>query len=291
MLGRRSSDIAPTARRSRARRFLRRAGGPSGEAGLTLIELLISMSVGVVVIAAGFGVMRAAANQQLRTQEKSNAQQRARIAVENVMLELHSGCVGPTVTPVWLAPLTSVVNGERLRFISRSSNEPQLEKVLLREIEYHPTGTEAHTLTEKIYENVPFPTGGKQPNFTFPATPKKKRVLLTHVNPSKTAAGVEIPIFQYYRYVAEAGGRNSGELSSTAMTKGELELEAKEEEEEVAKGEGRGNEVAKVSVNFSVGSEAEYKQFKDIGVTVTDSAVFRVDPSSTTPGVIDVPCT
>jgi prepilin-type N-terminal cleavage/methylation domain-containing protein len=275
------------------------------EQGFTMIELVIAMSLSVVLGLAAFGLMQNASSQVSHNSERTSAQQEGRLAAERIVNELHSGCLGPTVTPVWIAPSATIIGPNRLRFVATEYESPRTTSALpsgvpnprLYEYEYSESG---HKLTEKQYKK----TGGQQPNWSFSSTAAVSRTLLEHVfratvkkNEGKETE--EVPVFRYYRYYTTAEGESlRGLIRPTEMSSEELTKEGKEEEEAASAGEGRGNEVAEVKVAFLAqprwkGAEATSTNLKlaDLGTPISETAVFRVDPSSTTNTTLDAPCT
>lgn len=269
----------------------------SGSGGFTLIELLVAMSIATVVSLAAFSIITFATQQVLHNAERGDAQQRVRIALENLMLELHSGCVSAPVTPLRVAPASKLIGRNMIRFVSNSVTTSTIEKPALHVVEYNTEVAGNPRLIEKEYVDANGTTGTSPvpPNWTFAeSTPTRTRILLTHVLEAKNASGTAIPIFQYYRYHEERDITGAyGELQAAPMTEAELKVEAAEEEEAVTEEQGRGNNVAKVTITFQAESAQPAKGIlahKDITTPVSDSAIFRVDPSSTAQGVPNLPC-
>ncbi len=163
---------------------------PKDESGMTLIELLVATSAGVVVM---FGVVMAvivSLRETDRVASHVDANQRARTTMYKVIDELHSACVASQI-----APVQSGSSGTSLNFIHQSgsavSPTPVLSKISL-------SGT---TLSQADYAA----TGGSAPTWTFPGTPTATRQLMTGVSPISGNS-----IFSYYAY-------SGGQVSSTPL--------------------------------------------------------------------------
>ena len=243
------------------------------ERGYTLIELLVAMVTGIIVTLAAFSLLDFTRSDVSRITDRAHVDQTGRVALENIMLQLHSACVAPLVTPIQ-PPSTATT----IKFISESSplnayKEPvsSLSTVRLREIIYTPAaGKSEGTLTEKSW-----PSSGKAPNYTFNETEAPtERKLLTGVQQTES-----VPIFQYYRYYREGDmGAKLGQLNpnpTTAVVEAEAEV------------------IAKVTVSFTVAPEGHESAFAkgDRAVALEDSAILRLAPSSEASGNPNYPCT
>lgn len=281
-------------------------GDLRSQRGFSLVELLVAMSLATVITFAALALVQSASSNVAHTTEQSEVQQRARIALESIVTTLHGGCVAPAVTPAQIAPFTTTVSGRNVsfgpdlvRFVAAHSNSPVAEPELV-EFEYvEDTGSLGRegpvgSLVERVHGSPV----GSPPNWLFESGTTRDRTLLKNVLPAVGANGSPIPIFQYFRYYdqseLEAPGSTAqrGVLDPTPMTQRELEEEAAKEEALVQKGEGRGNEISKILITFTTeptGSLATYR--KDLPLPVSDAVVFRVNPTSTTSGAIDLPCT
>lgn len=270
-----------------------------GEAGFTLIELLVSMAIASVLMLSAFAVLQSSGSSVRHNTERTTAQQTGRVAVEGIVNRLHSGCVAPTVTPIWIAPASKLIGPLRLRFVAAqfegapgAGTIPSAEpKPRLYEFEYKAS---EHILWERQYAK----SGGRQPNWTFEESKAAvERRALEHVYQATTEKGATVPVFQYYRYHnAEEGEAERGLIRPTAMTEAELLKEAEEEEKAPGQNEGRGNEVAEVAINLVAepkhgNPSSSTRTIADLGTTITDATVFRVDPASTTNTTLDAPCT
>jgi prepilin-type N-terminal cleavage/methylation domain-containing protein len=253
---------------------------PTDDQGFTLVEVLIAMAIGLIVSLAAFSVLEFTSNDVTRITERSHADQTGRVALEKIMLQLHSACVAVTINPVKLGSGEST-----LKFISENSplntnKEPtsELSTVRLREIIYTAaSGSKEGTLTEKSW-----PSYGTDPNYLFhetTETPTEKTLLKGVKQTINETTKQAVPVFQYYRYYQTGDtGAKLGQLDPNPMT-----LATEEQAEEIAK----------VTVNFTLAPEGREGSFAkgDRPVVLEDSAIFRLATSSEATGNPNLPCT
>jgi prepilin-type N-terminal cleavage/methylation domain-containing protein len=250
------------------------------EQGFTLIELIIAMAMGIVVTLAAFSFLGFATGDVARITERVHVDQTGRVALEKIMLELHSTCVTPSIAPIKEKSTENVI-----KFVSESGTSSALGTVDLHVITYTPpVGTTKGTLVESIY---PSTSSKSAPKYSFATTATSTTKLLTGVKQSESKEGKAVPIFQYFRYYREGDsiptGYKSlpyGELDPKAMGSAELATEAE------------ANNVAKVTISFTLAPEgAEATTFNhDRPVPLEDSAVFRLAPSSESSSNPNLPC-
>lgn len=166
----------------------------SGEAGFTLVELLVAMTVGVIVILGSFGLLDVAFSQQAKISDRQDAVERGRRAMAAITQQLRS-----TVCLTSVDPARAIVDArdDQVTFfadLSGGVNPPQK-----RTLAFDPA---AGTITETDYDGV---AGSNPP--TFSATPSRTRVLLT----GATRVG-STPFFRYYAFASP------GVLSTTPLT-------------------------------------------------------------------------
>ncbi|HZL48165.1 MAG TPA: prepilin-type N-terminal cleavage/methylation domain-containing protein [Solirubrobacteraceae bacterium] len=245
-----------------------------GEHGYTLIELLVAMALGLIVSLAAFSLLEFTSSDVSRITGRVHVDQTGRVALEKIMLQLHSACVVQSVVPIQASS-----TAEKLRFISETSplntkNEPtsSLSTVRLHEIAYSKA---KGTLVE---ESWPSTSASKPPEYKFNELEPTKRTLLTSVEQTEA-----VPIFQYYRYWKEGdtgfqASEDAGKLNPTSITAPFTEAEAKT--------------IAKVTVNFTLAPEGHESSFAkgDRPVALEDSAIFRLAPSSEETGESNFPC-
>lgn len=225
----------------------------SAEHGFTLVEMLVAMVSGMVVILATLSVLDISISQSSRITERVDANQRGRLAMEKILLELHSSCIADPFTPVQPESTDT-----KLRFISQTGNEASFTTVTRHEIALN-TGT--GQLNDTIYVSNPV----EGTTMTFPATPTRTEVLLTGVSQSKEGAKV-LPVFSYYKY---AGGNLSTTEETIPLSKEDAEA------------------TAEVTVAFTV-APSSGRTAADRTVDLTNTAVLRYDPASA--GGSNTPC-
>jgi prepilin-type N-terminal cleavage/methylation domain-containing protein len=257
--------------------------------GFTLIELLVSMLIGLVVSLAAFAMLEFTTSDVSRITSRAHVDQTGRVALEKIMLQLHSACVAVSVTPIHEGS-----NAENIKFISETSplngqSEPvpvsSLSTVRLHEIVYNST---ERTLTEKSYLNTGPETAAG--NYPFAKTASSTTKLLTGVKQTENSKKEFIPIFQYYRYY-EKGDKGPkgeteppyGELNPNALTGAGTPKELTETEAE---------SVAKVTVSFTLAPEGHESIIAKGGqpIALEDSASFRLASPSEASTKPNGPC-
>jgi prepilin-type N-terminal cleavage/methylation domain-containing protein len=253
--------------RARSGRLLR------DERGYTMIELLIAMSMGTLVAIAAFSFLQFTTSDVTRINERAHLDQTGRVALERIMLRLHSACVAPSV-----APIQPKSNENNIKFVSEAGAEPSFITVDLHEIIF---SHEKETLIENTYVST-----NKEPPYTFPTTPASTTTLLTGVKESQGEEGL-VHIFRYYRYYISTDPPPTG---STTVPYGELNptalsFKALEKESET-------KNVAKVTMSFTLAPTGkESATFNhDRPVPLEDSVVFRLAPSSELSTTTNLPC-
>jgi prepilin-type N-terminal cleavage/methylation domain-containing protein len=252
-----------------------------GEHGFTLIEMLVAMAIGSFVVLAAFGLLQFTTSDVSRITARVRIDQRGRLALEKLMLELHSSCVAQKVVPI-----QEESSGTKLLFISEYSplnkeTEPiptsELATVRLRRIVYTPpSGKVGGTLIEESW-----PSTGTPPHYSFNKTATPTKVKLLNSVQAPISKGKELPVFNYYRYYREKDHEPVyGQLNPTAVTVPLTKAEAED--------------ITKVSVGLTVGSEvSESTTFapNDRAVSFEDSAIFRLAPASESASESNPPCT
>lgn len=224
------------------------------ERGFTLIELLVAMIAGLVVSFAAFAILNTSLSQSTRIADRVSADQRGRIAMEKIMLELHSSCLAPGVTPVEPGSAET-----KLRIVSQTGAQPSFEAVKLHEISLVEEKPGKYKLVDASY---PSTAEKKAPEWKFSGTAESTQTLLTGVTQSETSEKTAIPIFQYFKY-------EGSELSTTPLLGTLTETVA--------------GEVAAITVSFTTAPESGTVGKTPGGRTVdlSDTAVLRFSPAST----------
>jgi prepilin-type N-terminal cleavage/methylation domain-containing protein len=155
----------------------------SDQSGFTLIELLAAMVVGLVLLMAAAFLLDHATALTKEIENRQDAVQRGRIAMETIVRELRSQvCLGDETEPITVADDNKVTF-----YIDLSDGSKDVQQ---RTIRYDPA-------TKNIYEDVYIGTG-VYPNLVF-TTPSQTRLLVSGVIPI-VDAGVTRPILRYYAF-------------------------------------------------------------------------------------------
>jgi prepilin-type N-terminal cleavage/methylation domain-containing protein len=200
------------------------------ERGLTLIELLVSMTAGAVVVAGATLVLVVALRQNTRITDAVQADDIGRTALNQIVDELHSSCTGfgsssiqaPTTTPT--SPLVST-GPLSLWFLTAygngTSGEATVKHVTLHDIAWISTGTS--NTKEALGKLVDYSwTGSGEPPstpWTFnsvlsPSTANSTRVMATNVVPAKEPTPSHV--FSYERYDTTPTDEAFGKLVALA---------------------------------------------------------------------------
>jgi Tfp pilus assembly protein PilW len=255
------------------------------EEGMTLIELIVAMSLGIIVTGIAFSLLNFTTADVTRISERVHVDQTGRVALEKLMLALHSSCVAAKAEPIRSGSTEKV-----LRFVSETSEvnkygEPSasLPTIRLHEVVYTPASGKAEgTLTEKSW-----PSTGVPPKYEFneKATPTT-RTLITGIKQSENEKKELIKIFRYYRYYKSTDSKPTlGELNPAEYVLN-TKASTTEQKEEAA-------QIAKVTVTMTAVPEGkENKENTSLGngrpVALEDSAILRLSPSSEEAG--NLPC-
>jgi prepilin-type N-terminal cleavage/methylation domain-containing protein len=159
----------------------------SDESGFSLTELLVSMLVGSVVLWGAMQIYITGMNQSLRVNDRVEATQRARLAIDRMSSLLDSQvCLAAGVPPIITGS-----DGNTVGFhadLNGGSNQPRKY-----ELRYDPA---ARTITERSFAG----TGTLPGTMTYPAVATSTRVLATNILPARDSAGTALPIFSYLTF-------------------------------------------------------------------------------------------
>lgn len=167
----------------------------SDERGFTLPELIVSMSVGLVVLLAAFLVFDRSFSVSNEVADRADALQRGRLAMEEITRQLRAQvCLGDDTDPIVQGLDNSVTfhadlsNGDAAATGTTGPGKRNPEK---RTLTYDPA---TKTIREFVYAG-----GGSYPDLVFGAAPTTTRTLLTKVDPVLVGATPQ-PVFRYYAY-------------------------------------------------------------------------------------------
>jgi prepilin-type N-terminal cleavage/methylation domain-containing protein len=153
------------------------------ESGWTLIELLMAMTIGVVVLLASFMLIDASAPLAQKTQDRVDAAQRGRLAMEIIGAELRSQvCMPGAVPPI----MPTVSDGSNVWFYGNNQDQDSLPQK-------HHIYIQGTALKEDTWQGT-----GSISNVIFPvnATPTTR----TLVDPVALVPGVAL--FRFYGFDA-----------------------------------------------------------------------------------------
>ena len=147
--------------------------------GFTLVELLVSMTIGVAVLLATFAIFDSALLAQGRVDDRTDSIARGRTAMEQIVQQLRSQvCLGPSL------PAIEYGDDDEVRFYADLANTTFVpERRVLR--------FAGGALTESDYSGR---ASGGSPPYTFSTTPSRTRVILDRM------AGTGVPFFTYYGF-------------------------------------------------------------------------------------------
>jgi prepilin-type N-terminal cleavage/methylation domain-containing protein len=154
------------------------------ERGFTLVELLVSTTIGVVVLLATFAIFDSALLAQNRVEDRTDSIARGRTAMEQIVQQLRSQvCLGPGL------PAIEYGDDNEVRFYADLANTTFVPE---RRILSFAGGT----ITEQAYTGSA--TGGSPP-YTFAAQPARTRDILDRVTLA-SPGGTTVPFFTYYGF-------------------------------------------------------------------------------------------
>jgi Tfp pilus assembly protein PilW len=175
----------------------------ASESGFTLVELLVSMSLGMIVLFAVLNLLDASGHAGARVTDKSETVQRTRIALDRVTRVLRTQACGDSSTP----PIISG-SGSSVTFYSDTNSSTTFapRKITLS----YANGS----LTQQTW----VPTSTSSP-WTYNTNPTTTRVLIDNIAPITTPT---TPIFAYYSWTdlnnpVNAVPSLSSDLSSTTL--------------------------------------------------------------------------
>jgi hypothetical protein len=274
--------MIPTTSRSKGPHRRRLARRFASAEGFGLVELMVSMALSTVIVLAAVALVEFVHVDVTRTDAQVSTDQRARSVLENIMLELHSGCLLPREHPVRKESSATV-----LRFISGSGAGPVPTSVVLHEVLY--TTLTVHHHSERVLAEYTYPgsiSNGKvliNESSTARRPSGNPRILAENIlestEKSESGSLVTLPVFSYYRYYEEGNaGYEAGVIDPTPLATPLTETEAEK--------------VSKVTIAFSVAPEGDLQGIAKTlePLALKDSAVYRIVPASTVGSAAPAPC-
>jgi prepilin-type N-terminal cleavage/methylation domain-containing protein len=152
--------------------------------GFTLVEMLVSTTVGVALLLAAFTLSSAFSHAQTRISDRSESIARGRTAMEQIVQQLRSQvCLGPGY------PAITYGDDSHMTFYADLANRAFVPQ--RRDLQFA-----SGALVENDYNGTA--TGG-QPPFSFSSTPSRRRTILDKLQ-LQTAGAVTVPFFRYYSF-------------------------------------------------------------------------------------------
>lgn len=190
----------------------------SDQRGFTLVELMVSMAIGMVVVLAGHRLLATASGAAADVTHRAEAADRARNGMELITSRLRSQvCLnddGPAImraSPTvmdFFTVLGSTVPPPTIY----GNTDPALDTAQARRLEFKPAANGRAGSIVEYQWNSPLPADdGNQLTrvpgaaSVFPAAPTPSstpstRTLVTGIEPSKTSGGADLPIFKYFKF-------------------------------------------------------------------------------------------
>ena len=171
------------------------------EAGFTIVELLTAMVVGLAVLGAAFALVGRASALQSRTQDRVDAHQRGRAAMEAMVTELRSGTCVTTADGTPYAPIVPGAgngdgsDGNRVVFYANTAGPNALPQ--RRELW---CDANAHQIWEDVYQlqSPASDASGRKGLVVLSPLPARqsRRLVLDNAYPRDASK----PIFTYWSY-------------------------------------------------------------------------------------------
>jgi hypothetical protein len=160
------------------------------EAGMTLMELMTAISIGMVVLLGMFALLDGSVRLNTNVMSKTDAMQRGRIALDVLTQELRSQVCLPNLGgPAIVAGATA----NSVEFYSDFSEGDGTVPPTKRKLTYNPT---TGNVTTAIYiTDVLEPRASDYPN-----APNKTLLRLENVGLQRNSGGAQIPFLKYYAY-------------------------------------------------------------------------------------------
>lgn len=220
------------------------------ESGMTLVELLVAASTGVVVMLGISLALIVTIRDSRRVSSHIQANQQARLTMAKVTDQLHSACVAYNIAPIQESSgPTSITFLHQIG--SAVSPTPVKSTIAL-------SGTD---LVQTDYAA----TGGSAPQWTFATSASSTTTLVRRIS----AISASVPIFRYYAF-------ESGQISATPLT---TPLE-----------EGRNLKAVQVDVAFKVAPAQTVSNDAGAAAPIQSSVLLRFTPANFETSAQNLPC-
>jgi prepilin-type N-terminal cleavage/methylation domain-containing protein len=178
----------------------------SDESGFTLVELLTAMTIGLVVLMAGFLLLDRATSASVEVADRQDAVQRGRLAMERITRQLRSQvCLGDETEPITYGDDDQIVFYADLGAGSLNGDTVERRRLTLVEADGEAT----------IIQDI-FQGSGTYPALTFESTPTESEVLLRKAG-RLVDGGADRPFLRYYGF-REGGAPGDLEQFSTPLS-------------------------------------------------------------------------
>jgi Tfp pilus assembly protein PilW len=234
-----------------------------GERGFTLIELLVAILAGIVVAAAAGAILITSTHLTSSSDDRVDANQQGRFALERITQALNSSCISPSVTPVLSGSTATSLSF----YSSQGLATPDAPLITPNEITVSLAGSQtapgALTLTTQ-------PLTGTNNNWT--ATGSATNFTLISYAMQTVQSGTTLPLFSYYGYASNDTPTSqiapgSGGLTSTQAA-----------------------DVVMVTINFAALPTDDWNALGR-AADFNDSVVLRLTPASSAASASNSPCT
>jgi Tfp pilus assembly protein PilW len=164
------------------------------ERGMTLMEVLMSATVGFVVLAGVLGLLESSVRLNTGVMAKTDAMQRGRIGMDKITQQLRSEVCLDLDNSAILAGSTA----NSVTFYADFSSSDGTKAPEKRTLSFNPGATGAGNITSLIYRSAKLkPLPG---DFPAAASPSATDLVFENASLTKTAAGVDVPFLTYYAY-------------------------------------------------------------------------------------------
>ena len=159
--------------------------------GFTLIELLIATTIGTIVVLASFSLVDLAVDGQTRTDNRIQAVQRGRTAMEQISRQVRAQmCIGKNLPPVLDARDTTMTFYASVAASPTTTTAPPIQRRTLTYVPY-PDGSGRGGITETVVTS----SGGTPPDLVFPESSRTTRRLVDNISPVPGK-----PLFRFFKF-------------------------------------------------------------------------------------------
>lgn len=165
------------------------------ERGFSLPELLVAIVAGVIVLMASWTVLDGSVQNATTVSDRTDASQRGRIAMEQMIRQLRAQVCPPSSDPMKAyEPMIELAQADAVIFYADVGGEQYRPD--RRQFAYSAgSGGGPGSITETVWA-----AAGTEPSFTWPSQATRTRVIATDVERVEDQSGTELPIFRYYAF-------------------------------------------------------------------------------------------